>query len=508
MIFPYGSCSAVPSPQSLTIYYSNMLNYSTSLGGFLIGGSGPIVVIGPISVDDPAILNLITLTPQASEFHHCLHYYCDQIPDVQSVHESGGICSESDSITAFVSFVIKDPTVMSLVSHKIEERVYVYSSIPVEEEVHNSSAQNSFTYKYIVLHGKPRNASIPAVAITFPSVSTECANITITPKVDVLIYRARHRDEFVQSAVANTSLVVSCLKHFEVVWIQPRITNCKQEIPSLQGTVIRSTRGMAVYVAEAKCNVTTADRGFGYVGNPVYSLPPSKKWGTMFVTDLGHLQNHLIRKELATLFHMVAEEDTEIIVTAYTTGKSFPVRSKKYKLEADQPLTINIKETLYTYLTLQSSTPVLTVYEVYEKVSSGSYFSTLLQPVEWFTQQQSLLLSHSLVPQVEQYYITLVITASKSYDINDIQIQREGDEQSVSLFDFFHTDDISSYSIDSLDHIMVASVAVDSEVLGSNDTYLIAKSQDACMKIGASVVYYNEYSSYAHTNIYILGRVN
>lgn len=506
MIFPYGNCSAVPSPQSLIIYYSNMLNYSTSLVGYLIGGSGPIVVIGPISVDDPAEMNLITLTPQASEFHHCLHYYCDQTPDIRSVQESGGICSESDSITAFMSFIIKDPTVMSLISHKIEERVYIYSSIPVEEEVHNSSAQNSFTYKYIVLHGKPRNISIPAVAITFPAVSTECANITITPKVDILIYRARHRDEFVQSTVANTSLVVRCLKHFEVVWMQPRITSCTQAIPSLQGTVIRSTRGMAVYIAEAECNVTTADRGFGYVGNPIYPLPPSRKWGTTFVTDLVHLQNQLVRKELAALFHMVAEEDTEIIVTAYTPGNRIPVCSTKYKLEADQPLTINIEETLYTYLILQSSNPVLIVYEVYEKVSSGSYFSTLLQPVEWFTQQQSVLLSHSLVPQVEHYYITLVITASKSYDIKNIQIQREGYKDLVPLLEYFHHSDISSYSIDSLNHIMVVSVAVDSETLGSNDTYLIAKSQDACMKLGASVVHYNEHSSYAHTNAYVLGK--
>ena len=504
MIFPYGNCSAVPSPQSLTIYYSNMLNYSTSLGGFLIGGSAPIVTIGPTSVDDSAIVKLITAAPQASEFHHCLHYYCDQTPEIGSVQESGGICTDSDSITAFVSFIVEDPTVMSLVSHKIEKRVYTYSAIPVEEQVHNSSTsdQNTHTHKYVVLHGKPRNTTIPAVTITFPTVSTECANITITPKVDALIYRACHRDEFVQSTAANTSLVVSCLKHFEVVWIQPRIESCKQQSPSLQGTVIMSTKGMAVYIAEAECNETRGDRGFGYVGNPTYSLPPSRKWGTTFVTDLGHLQHHLVRKELAALFHMVAEADTEVFVTVYTPGRKLSVRSEIYKLEADQPLTIDVEETMYTYLTLKNSNPVLIVYEVYEKASGKPYLSSLLQPVEWFTQQQSLLLSHSLVPQVEQYFITLVITAPKSYDIKDIHIQREGYGQLVPLQEYFHTSDIGLYS---LDHTIVVSVAMDSKTLGSNDTYLIAKSQDACMEIGASVVHYGEHSGYAHTNAYVLG---
>ena len=404
----------------------------------------------------------------------------------------------SDSITAFASIIIEDPTVKSLVSHKIRERVYIYSSIPVED-VYNSSAQNTFTYKYIVLHGKPRNSSIPAVAITFPTVSSECVNISITMTVDSLIYRARHRDEFVQSTYANTTLVVKCLMSFEVVWIQPRISSCKQEKPSLEGTIIRSTKSMAVYVAEADCNVTRGDRGFGYVGNPIYSLPPSRKWGTTFVTDLGHLQEHQIRKGLhvAALFHTVADEDTKIIVTAYSPGNKLPVLSKKYKLKAEQPLSINVKETMYTYLIIRSSTPVLIVYELCEP-----YFSSLLQPVEWFTRQQSLLLSHSLVPQVEQYYITLVMTAPESYNIRDIHIQREGYEQSVPLLEYFHSGDTTSYSFE---HVMVVSVAVGSKILGSNDTYLIAKSLDACMEIGASVVYYGEYGGYGHTNTYVLG---
>ena len=511
MIYPYGNCSAVPSPQSLTIYYSNLLNYSTSLRGFLIGGSAPILLIGPLSVDDPAILNLITLTPQASEFHQCLHYYCDQAPpDIQSVRESGGVCMETDSITAFVSCTVEDPTVTSLVSHKIEERVYVYSSMPVGEEVHNSNAQNTFMYKYMVLHGEPRNTTVPSVAITLPSTSTECENITITTRVDAVVYRARHRDEFVQSTLANTTLVVECLMHFEVVWIQPRITSCNQKLPSLQGTEIRSTRGVAVYVAEAECNVTKGVRGFGYVGNPMYSLPPVRKWGTKFIIDLSHLQNlkHLARKKLAALFHMVTDEDTEILVTARTPGNKLSVRSEIYKLAADQLLTISIKETMYTYLTLKSSNPVLIVYEVCEKLNGEPYFSTLLQPVEWFMQQQNILLSHSLVPQVEQYYITLVVTGEKSYDINDIQIQREGDEQSVPLLDYFHTSDISSYSIDILDGITVVSMAVDSEALGNNDTHITAKSKDSCMKIGASVMYYGAHSSYAHTNAYVLGKLH
>jgi hypothetical protein len=482
-----------------------MLNYSTSLGGYLIGGSAPIVAIGPISVDNLAMLNLITPTKQVSEFHHCLHYYCDQPQAIGSVQETvRGICTVSDSITAFASVIVEDPTAMSLVSHKIRERVYIYSSIPVEEEAHNSSAQNTFTYKYIVLHGKSRNSSIPAVAITFPAISTQCENITITTKVDVLIYRARYRDEFVQSTYANTTLVIKCLTDFEVVWIQPRISSCKQDTPSLQGTVIRSTKSMAVYVAEADCNVTKADRGFGYVGNPIYSLPPSGKWGTTFVTDLGHLQERPIRKKLhvATLLHMVADEDTEVTVTAYTPGIKVPVHSKKYKLRADQPLTINVEEITYTYLTVQSSIPILIIYEVCEKESGKPYFLGLLQPVEWFAQQQSLLLSHSLVPQVEQYYITLVISAPKPYDIKDIHIQREGYEQSVPLLEFFHTGDITLYSIE---HVVVVSVAVDSKILGINDTYLIAKSLDACMEFGANVVYYGEQSGYGHTNTYVLG---
>lgn len=139
-----------------------------------------------------------------------------------------------------------------------------------------------------MLHGKQRSTTIPAVAITLPT-STEYTNVTITAKINVLLYRARTGDEFIQTTSANTTLTVDCLMSFEGLWIELRITSCDQARPSLQGTIIRSTRDMVVYAAEAECNVTRCGREFGYVGYSIYSLPPSRKWGTEFITDFSHL---------------------------------------------------------------------------------------------------------------------------------------------------------------------------------------------------------------------------
>ena len=507
MIYPYGNCSAVPAPQSLILYYSNLLNYSTSLGGFTIGGSAPISLLDPLSVDDPAVLNLITLNQEASHFHHCLQYYCDQTPDVHILQESHGVCTESESITAIATFVAEDPTVMTLVSHKVQDRVYVYSSIPVPEEVCDT-AQDCLTHEYIVLHGKTRKTTVPAIAITVPATS-KCTNISITPVVDTLIYRAHYRDKFVDSILANTTTTVSCLQQFEVMWIEPRADHCNRAGPNLQGTIIRSTIELAIYVAEAECNVTRGNRGFGYVGNLIHALPPVRRWGATFIVDLHHLQNQSSHEQLEASLHIVAAEETDIVTSAYAPGEKEPIDNGKYKLESNEPLTIKVDHFHTQTLVLQSSAPVLVMYEVYSRVSGEPYFSTLLQPMEWFTQQQSLLLAHSLVSQVESYHITLMMESdSESYDITKLQVQVGSYQQTISLLDYlpFHVADIDSHSIGN-SSVVIIHVVVDLEALGSGDTHVVVKSVDDCtkLKLGASVIYHGEQSGYAHTNLYILG---
>lgn len=510
MIYPYGNCSTVPSPQSLTLYYSNLLNYSTIVGGFIIGGVAPISLLDPLSINDPAILNQITLNQEASKYHHCLQYYCDHSPDMQTVQESNGVCTESDSITAVTSFIAEDPTVMSLVSHKVQDRVHVYSLTPVTEEVHN----NRPTHKYIVSHGKSRNTTIPAIAITIP-ITSACTNITITSKTDILIYRAQQRDHFVNSTLANTTTKVNCLQQFEVVWIEPWIDSCKENSPNLQGTTIESTLDLTVYVAEAECNVTTGNRGFGYVGNIIHAVPPVRKWGSTFITDISHLQIPWhTQEELQASFHIVTAEEakeTNIVASIYIQGEKESVNSSKYKLQpTSNPVTIKVdQDHNIRMILLQSSSPVLVIYEVYGKVSGEPHFSTLLQPVEWFTQQQSLLLAHSLVPKSEMYYIAIVVqTDSESYDITKLQVQDRNYQQSVSILEYspFHAAVTDLYST-GISNYVIVTVAVDSIALGSNDTYVVVKSADACTKLGASVVYYGEQSSYAHTNLYVIGKL-
>lgn len=54
----------------------------------------------------------------------------------------------------------------------------------------------------------------------------------------------------------------------------------------------------------------------------------------------------------------------------------------------------------------------------------------------------------------------------------------------------------------------MVSVALDSVSLSINDTYITVKSRDACVKLGTSVMYYEEHSGYAHTNVDVLGELS
>ena len=499
----------------MTLYYSNLLNYSSSLAGFVVGGRAPISILGPLAVDDPAILDLIKLTSEATHYQHCLDYYCDQNPlPREIVRESNNVCTESDSITGITSFASEDPTVMSLVAHKVQERMYVYSSLPVAEQEDDQIQHDPIYYEYIVLHRKARNNAVPAVSITIPT-SSECTNVTIASKVDIVVYRARNRDEYVNVSIANTPIKVSCLLRFEVVWIEPVIDTCHPhaQAPTLRGMVIKSTIEVAVYVGEAECNVTQAgDRGFGYVANIIHALPPAKRWGKTFIIDLGHLGRNLTlhKQELVALFHIVSDaaettEELSVEVTTYTPEERASMNSSKYTLEPYQPMTIEVHET-YIHV-IQSSIPILVVYEVYNEVTGERYFSTLLQAAEWFASQQSILLSHSLIPQLQQYYITLVIkTNLESYDPTNLQIQTAHHERAVSFLEYapFKSGNIISYPVGNSDYTIVT-VAVNSEALGDNDTCIVIKSVDACTEFGATVVSYGENSSYAHTNAYVIG---
>ena len=291
---------------------------------------------------------------------------------------------------------------------------------------------------------------------------------------------------------------------------------CNTPAPSLLGSIIRSTSEESVYAGEAECNASRLgdDRGFGYVGHLIHPLPPVNRWGKTFITDFGHLYGNQTpyTQELVALLYIVSAETAEeasVEITTYIPGEWTPTNSSNYVLEPYQPMTIEVSEDTSAHVIVQSSSQVLVVYEVVNKVTGEHYFSSLLQAAEWYTNQQSLLLSRSLVsPQSQQYYyITIVVkTELESHDLINLQIQTANHKQPTSLQDYtpIKMGNITSNPVGASGYTIVT-VAVDSEALGANDTYAVIKSVNACIEFGATITSYGEHFSYAHTNAYVLG---
>ena len=483
MIFHYKNCSSTPSPFTFDLYYSSTTESEVKaypiLDGtldkwqsFKLHGSHTVTVI---VLNPPAGINSDIFT---------LNYYCGK------------------NITQYYSSAAQDPTVSLIASAKWPNFTLVYSLLPYPRPYpRQPNILTSQEYNYYLLLGsfRPRNC-IDAFAIV--AVSPDITNVTIKPTVDLV---ALQNGNVTVNIAANLTETIS-MEENEVLWVEVMTADCRSE-RNLSGLLVKATQNIQVFTANAQCSEPNM---FSYNSHLLHQMPPYYRWGKTYVTDLLQLNILPVTSTNSTTvsFTFLAIENmTNVTITWYRDNQQQnDPYTTSYALTSGKPFITTFDSNLIsngtTHVFIQGSNPILVVYELYSSVENKMYFSVLLQPAEWFSNQQSAVLVKPLQQATElQYHITLVVP-TKFYDPHNILVT---DQSIVSLdvYDYFKPEHV--YTAGDF-HVLYMEMNA-TNIAGEEDNQVLIRHSNPCAKLGVTVYSYAmDTTGYAYSNGYVLSK--
>ena len=484
MIFFYENCNATPSPVTFDLYYANTISEGRLINGHLILGPNFGNVNEPIDfeVQRSYIQPLIQLHPE--KYYNRLHYYC--------IHPVSG----------YYSVARMDPTASMIACAKWPNLTQVYSVLPVPNQPTSLTDQGLY-FQYYLLFGSPRHRNC-ADAFAIVAVSTGVTNITIRSSVDLVALR-NGRDIVNMTANFPEDIVIS-MEMEEVLWIEAVTGDCRSA--RLTGSLVMATQEVVVFTAIAQCNGSGT---FNYQSHVLHQMPPSFKWGNTFISDLHqfNILPHSSTKGIVISFTLLAVANvTSVMVTWYRdTPQHHDHKSINYTLKSGQTIVITSEDNPNTsHVSIQGSNPLLVIYEVYSSPENEVYYSVLLQPAEWFSNQQSVVLAKPQQETEQQYHITLVIPA-RFFDPHKIIVSdtSQTDNGVVTLDKY--SDSYRGHTYTAGDFIVLY-IEMNATESGADDKQLLISHTDPRATLGATVYSYaGDTTGYAYSNGFVLGKL-
>ena len=478
MLFHYENCTTTPSPFTFDLYYANtfesyMVCYpiaKTTIGdkqSFKLHHGSNIV-------------HAIQLHPTGRySYNFRLDYYC------------------YSGTTQYYSSAARDPTVSLIASAKWPNFTLVYSLLPDSRQPDSLTSQE---YTYYILLGsfRPRNC-IDAFVIV--AVSPDITNVTIKPIVDLIALRNGNTTATIIIA-ANSTKTIS-MDRDEVLWIEVMTEDCRSE-RNLSGLFVKATQSIQVFTARAQCSEPDM---FSYDSHVLHQMPPSYKWGKTYITDL--LQLNILpvtstSRNIVSFTFLAIENMTTVTITWYRGDQQQnDPYSTQYTLTSRRPFITTFDSTFIsngtTHVFIQGSNPILVVYELYSLAENKMYFSVLLQPVEWFSNQQPAVLVKPLQQETELLYHITVVVLRKFYDPQNILVT---DQSIVSLdvYDYFDAEHVYIAG----DFLVLYMEINSTNITNETDKQVLIRHKDPCAKLGVIVYSYADTTSYAYSNGYVL----
>ena len=498
MLFPYKHCGEAPTPQSLSFHITNLLDYNADIDVFQIGGYSGVIIRLQRSVQELKTLKLIEPNSNARIYYTCQQYYCDETPTRDVLEKSNGTCNHSEMVTGLYSYVKNDPAILLTVNEQGPDYIHIYSALPSQVAQSNQSS----VFEYHILTGSTRSNHTSGVAIM---ATHNCTNITITPSVDVYLYTVHKKKISIGTLLANETSTVHCLQRFHILWMEEIVMNCSYSMPTMSGTIISSSADVAAYTAEVQCNDTqpwdTETKPFSFITNTVQQIPPTMKWGKRSIADLSHLKTlHLSSEGVVAVFY-IQTSNINANVSVATYNKEEEITNTVYNIQIGKPLRFKLtedKQRDMTSVIIHSTHPIFVLYEAHSTHKDRSFFSTTVQPEEWYTQKQSVLLSRTFTTR---YHIVLV-TPKKYYKPYTILVSDQ--ERSIPVEHYEH---FESYTVYTIDQYTTLQIYVNSSAFNTSDKTLVFNysSNQPCGKLGASVFAFGQNIGYAYSNGYVLG---
>jgi hypothetical protein len=505
-LYSYGECSAVPQPQTLTIYLNTHKHDGQSRATLTGMGKSTVRALWHLSRDNE-INNvfefpLIELNHEALYPFFCLNYYCYGEPTEEVLTESNGTCNRRRAASGVYGIIDEDPTVSFIVANKGPNFIHVYPALPI-----NYLSSNA-TY-YILNPTRYQDGYIQGIALRALENGTE---VTLVPTVDVSIFRPATLDMEVETVGAYEEFVLY-FDPLETVWIEVEVQSCDGTV-SLTGTQIISSDELAVFSTQALCNSTSSPNNrvlpFSSIISPLRQLPPVSKWGTQYITDLKKLSSF---PEAGGEFYFVSfsiqtDVKSTVNITCFHGDEMMPACSAHqvlgpgevwhYKLQLKTMLDA---EVIY----IEGTTPIIVLHEVYSQRREDVYHSEMLQPTEWFSTKQMLPVLQPFDSQPEVFVVNLIVPDAH-LKTRQIRVWDNAENEEPSELDDFSL--IFNYSLsviqgDTLVRIFLVPTAYNRSrdyVLHFNITDEESGKQ---IKYGASIF---SFGAYAYSSGYVLGK--
>lgn len=513
-LYSYGDCSAVPSPQTLTLYINTLLEDGKSRA--LLIGTGRTTTEAlwaqtrDNTIDNVFEYSLISLNEEALYNLFCLNYYCFEEPTEEVLIESNGTCNEMEAASGVYGYIDSDPGVAFIVANKGPDFMHVYAALPIAE-------QEDATY-YILNPSRHRADYIQSFTLRALENGTE---VTIVPTETVSVFRpATPTLELITETVEAYDEYVIYFDPLETVWIEVEVESCGSTA-SLTGTLVRSSHELAVFSAQALCNETlnaipddqTEVLPFSYIFSPQRQLPPVNRWGTRHVTDLMklHLFPEKDKEFYVVSFSILAIAESDVSITCYGPEAKTVCSANQILGEGEVwRYEVQLKTMLEAEVVfIEGSDSILVLHEAYSREEDTVYHSELLQPNKWFSRKQMVPVLHSLDAdsldaQPEVFVVNLVIP-DKDVQMPQIRVWDNKENEQPSKLEDFNL--ISSYSRLTIQGHTLVRILLDSAAYDGRDYVLqftIASAADSGkdIKFGASIF---SFGGYAYSNGYLLG---
>ena len=404
-------------------------------------------------------------------------------------------------ITGFYTHA-DDSSMTVTANFKSLECLNVFSTLPL------SGAQVQEKYEYYLLYGSFRpEGSLEAMTLNEAEglrfIELEeydvSRSLQIVPTDDVLVLYSITSGS--PRRIAANSNYTQVLKQLDTVWMEQAAESCGGPASGLSGTKIVATAETAIFSATAeKCN---SPKNFSYDSTIAHQMPPVYKWGSTYIIDLLVLSvmEHYMESINVTFSILTAEEDNVVEMQWYLLDGT-DSEPETYQPSIGKRLTVETPAktaSRYRNVYIKGSRPILLLFEIYS--ASQLYSSVLVQPVEWFSKQQEIVLSRTERRSQHQDFFVSVTIPQKYFQPAEILIRNVTSERVTTLEEYDYFDGTSSnvegYAVF---HLLLdrKSLAQDSEVLTINHT-------SRCALIGATVFAPGELLSYGYSGGYVLG---
>ena len=291
---------------------------------------------------------------------------------------------------------------------------------------------------------------------------------------------------------------------YSTLWIEPKVSTCDNLNPrSLEGTIIMSNKPISVFTNKARCSGTVE---FSYESQVVHQMPEVNDWGKTFIIDTQqiHMLPESMRNDVEyELLIRAAQNGTTVNITYYQFGQPPQIARDVLVTSNVYRVAHSVSSILGTsHVAIKASDPILVLYTIYSQYANVHH-SVLLQPVEWFSNKQIIVLQHPTNDEVYWYHISVVVP-EEHYNPMDIQIT-EGKDLCQSIPVLNYKAFVSSTEV-SFGYIVFY---IELNITGGTDnmTQLLIWHRNTDVRIGATVFAYAGDLQYAYSNGYTLGKL-